>query len=46
MHEWSPAEGNHTSGAGMRSFTVKEFMNELEFNERPQIKLQELPRNQ
>ena len=27
MHEWSPAEGNHKSGAGMRSYTVKEFMN-------------------
>ena len=46
MHEWSPAEGNRTSGAGMRSYTVKEFMNELEFNGRPKIKLQELLRNQ
>ena len=46
MHEWSPAEGNHTSGAGMRSYTVKEFMNELGFNGRPKIKLQELLRNQ
>jgi len=26
MHEWSPAEGNHTSGAGTRSYTVKELI--------------------
>ena len=46
MHEWSPAEGNRTSGAGMRSYTVKEFMNRSEFNGRPKIKLGELLRNQ
>ncbi len=46
MHEWSPAEGNRTSGAGMRSYTIKEFMNEDEFNGRPKIKLHELLRNQ
>ena len=46
MHEWSPTEGNLTSGAGMRSYTIKEFMNEDEFNGRPKIKLHELLRNQ
>jgi len=46
MHEWSPAEGNRNWGAGMRSYTVKEFMNEAEFNGRAKIKLSELLRDQ
>lgn len=46
MHEWSPSEGNSTGGAGMRMYTVKQFLHEDEFNGRPKIKLGELLRNQ
>ena len=46
MHEWSPSEGNSTGGAGMRIYTVKQFLHEDEFNGRPKIKLGELLRNQ
>ena len=46
MHEWSHSEGNGTGGAGMRMYTVKQFLHEDKFNGRPKIKLGELLRNQ
>jgi hypothetical protein len=46
MHEWSPSEGNSTGGAGIRMYTVKQFLHEDEFNGRLKIKLIELLRNQ
>ena len=46
MHEWSPPAGNSTGGLGMRIYTVKQFLQEDEFNGRPKIKLGELLKNQ
>ena len=45
MHEWSPAVGNSTGGAGAKVYTVKQFLHDDEFNGRPKIKLGELLRD-
>lgn len=46
MHEWSPSKGNSTGEAGMKIYTVKQFLHEDGFNGRPKIKLGELLRKQ
>lgn len=44
LHEWSPAEGNPTGGAGVQLYTVSEFLRDDQFNGRPKVKLGELLR--